>query len=943
MRASFRNHLQIVISAPYNIAMRIAMIPLDSRPPNWQFPQRLAAIARVELLLPPREMLGTLERGADGLALAGWLAETAKDCHAAVFSWDALVYGGLVQSRDISGKMNQPIEIAMKLRSVDWKKTQGYCFLTIPRLGLTASSTTSAAQHQQVRDYFVLHGQDSGPRRNNRLAQLEKELGSKVIASLWDWRKRNQRAALQAMEQSAMLRMAHCHIALEDNAPTGPHLAELKGLQAKRLSLLKAGQRLKVTDFDGADECGCLFLAKAVTDLQRLPPAKIRLSLFPAQPNIDEYIGRFESRSLGESVSFLAKLLKLEFIRDKAEVEWLVTRGLQPQPDVFADNPAKLFNNELLLPKKSKGDLPLFVTDLAACNGVNPHLANRISELARNRLKYIGGFNTNFNALGVSAALVRLASCDHNEPGLAQFAFERLADDVGYQSVIRPKMLQHCKDQCLDPFNLRNASQSDRDSVLVTLQQKWDAWAKANEKLLSIFRLPAGEFCNVELSLPWQRLFEVEATAQKAEQVQSSTQPQHSKKFDVLVAGGGMAGCTAALAAAREGASVHLVERAQVLGGNATLAMVGPWQSFHASVEPTGPELPQQVIGGIAQEYVEELVAIGASLGHLPDPIGFAGSITPVDSEYLQLNLADKLASSGINLSLATDLTPQHISEASQVVDATGSAVALRMMGGDYVDPSEPQPISLLFTMQNVDIAAIRDYQLAHPQDFVLHPYFQELSSGYIAVSGFFSLVETATKAGEWDIPRDRLLLFSTPRPGEVLVNTTRIPANHPTPSIEGLRQIKQLLTVLPKFVPGFENARLGRIAASIGQRESFRLRGVHELSVDDIRANVSHPQAIARGCYPVDIHSSDSAGLTTSGLNPRGYYDIPVGCLVSKGVPNLLCAGRCISADREGFASARVLPVAMATGQIAGYLAANRILKREFEISPCASLVSLV
>lgn len=926
--------------------MRIAMVPLDSRPPNWQFPQRLAEIAGVELVLPPREMLGVLQRGADGLALAGWLAKTAPSCDAAVFSWDALVYGGLVQSRDISGKMNQPIEIAVKLGSVDWGRTKGYCFLTIPRLGMTAASKDSAAQHLMVRDYFITHGQPLGPKRSKELDKLEGELGQKVVARLWKWRKRNQRTALQAMGQAALLGLTHCHIALEDNASSGPHLAELKELQAKRLELLKAGQRMRVTDFDGADECGCLFFAKAVADIRKLPAAKVRLSLFPGQPSIEDYYGRFESRSLGEGVAFLSKLLNLIFLREDAEVEWLVTRGTQPQPDVLSADQAKLFNNDYLLPTKLSGDLPLFVTDLAACNGVNPHLANRLVELAGYRLKYLGGFNTNFNALGVTGALVRLATTKHQPVALARFAFERIADDVAYQSVIRPGLMQEAKKRGLDIFNLASASESDRDEVLVALHSQWNGWARGNEKLLAVFKQSAAGIGDIAWSLPWQRLFEAEVCgveAKPAQQVQESARLLHSKKYDVLIAGGGMAGCTAALAAVREGASVHLVERAQILGGNATLAMVGPWQSFHASVKPTGPGLPQQVIGGIAQEYVDELVKLGACLGHLPDPIGFAGSITPVDSEMLQLYLGEKLNQAGIRLSLATELTVEHISEAQQVVDATGSAVALRIMGGDYHDPTEPQPMSWLFTMQNVDITAIRDYQLAHPTEFVLHPYFSELSNDYIAVSGYFSSVETATKVGELDIPRDRLLFFSTPRPGEVLINTTRIPANHPTPAIEGMRQINQLTQWLPRKVPGFEKSALGRIAGSIGQRESYRLKGLHELGVDDIKAGKPHPQAIARGCYPVDIHSPNAAGLITTSIGPQGYYDIPVGCLQSAGIPNLLCAGRCISAGREGYASARVLPVAMATGQVTGFMAANKAFEKEFEFFTCLSLVSLV
>jgi hypothetical protein len=414
-------------------------------------------------------------------------------------------------------------------------------------------------------------------------------------------------------------------------------------------------------------------------------------------------------------------------------------------------------------------------------------------------------------------------------------------------------------------------------------------------------------------------------------------------RFDVLIAGGGMAGCAAAIAAVREGASALLIERQGYLGGNATRAMVSPWQSFHASRNDAGTGLPPQIIGGIAQEFVDDLISLGGCLGHIVDPIGFAGSITPVDSEVLKLYLPAKLRECGVELSLSTDLTQEHLDSASQIVDTTGCAAAARMLGAEIVTPTDPQPMSWLFTMRDVDPAAVRDYQLAHLEQFVLHPGFTALSADLIAVSGFFDLVRQARESGEFTIPRDRLLFFSTPRRGEVLINTTRIPADHPAPWVEGLRQIRELVAWLPPHVPGFARARLGRIADAIGERESFRLRGRHTLSASDIRSGASHPEAIARGCYPIDIHRADSSELITHNLDSRGYYDIPLGCLESVSVPRLLCAGRCLSADRQGFASARVLPTAMATGQAAGMIAAKRARGKFVDNLPCLSAVSLV
>lgn len=416
---------------------------------------------------------------------------------------------------------------------------------------------------------------------------------------------------------------------------------------------------------------------------------------------------------------------------------------------------------------------------------------------------------------------------------------------------------------------------------------------------------------------------------------------------DILVAGGGLAGCSAAIAAAREGLRVVLLERAPVLGGNATRAMVGPWQSFHASILPTqDARLPPQVIGGIAQEFVNDLIARGACLGHLPDPVGFAGSLTPVDALGLGAYLPEKLAGEGVEFRLGCEFGAEHVRLAEAgafVIDATGQCAAARLLGAPVRLSAQRQPLTWMFTMGPVDSAEVRAYQLDHRGHFVMHPGFEQLRPDFLAVSGFFGLVAQARARGEFTVPRDRLLFFSTPSPGEVLVNTTRVPADHPDPLSEGMRQVRELARWLPRNVPGFSRAQLMRVADSIGERESARLLGDYELSARDLLSGREFTDAVARGCYPIDIHAPSGEALATEEISPKGWYDIPLGCLTCAAVPNLAVAGRCISADRAGFASARTLPTAMATGQAAGLFGAARKINREFSPEECVKSVILV
>ena len=117
------------------------------------------------------------------------------------------------------------------------------------------------------------------------------------------------------------------------------------------------------------------------------------------------------------------------------------------------------------------------------------------------------------------------------------------------------------------------------------------------------------------------------------------------ERYDVVVVGGGPSGLTAAVSAARHGASTLLIERYGFLGGMSSAALVYPWFTFH---DMTG----RQVIGGLAQEIVDRLMERGASPGHLRDTVGFVWSITPYDREAFKLLAIELLQEAGVDLLL---------------------------------------------------------------------------------------------------------------------------------------------------------------------------------------------------------------------------------------------------------------------------------------------------
>ncbi|WP_197276421.1 FAD-dependent oxidoreductase [Bacillus sp. JCM 19034] len=198
------------------------------------------------------------------------------------------------------------------------------------------------------------------------------------------------------------------------------------------------------------------------------------------------------------------------------------------------------------------------------------------------------------------------------------------------------------------------------------------------------------------------------------------------------------------------------------------------------------------------------------------------------------------------------------------------------------------------------------------------------------AVSGFFSLIKRAKADGRFNVDRDRVLLFELPTEGEVSVNMTRVIRYDATDGqalskaeVIARKQVMEVVEFLQNDVPGFEEAILINCGTQIGVRESRRIIGEYVLTGEDVVSGAKFEDVIALGSYPIDIHAPDGNEINVIKMKPGTIYDIPYRSILNKKVPNLLVAGRCLSATHEALASARVTPTAMLIGQAAGTAAA--------------------
>ncbi|NUW42157.1 FAD-dependent oxidoreductase [Nonomuraea rhodomycinica] len=372
---------------------------------------------------------------------------------------------------------------------------------------------------------------------------------------------------------------------------------------------------------------------------------------------------------------------------------------------------------------------------------------------------------------------------------------------------------------------------------------------------------------------------------------------------DVVVAGGGSAGCAAAVAAVRSGASCLLVESAGFLGGTGAAVL----DTFYGFYSP-GPEAPR-VVGGVGWEVCERLFAAGAAFER-PNTYG-AGTGVTYEPEQLKVVWDELTADAEVLLhARVCDVVPgegvvvetvagRFLVRARVVVDATGDAEVAWRAGAALDRPGlRRQPMTTTFRLGGVDPSATSTAELH------------------------------ALMAGA-DLPRREGSIHRTVNEGVVHTNLTRVSGLDPTDPFElsraereGRRQVGAYVRFLREKVPGYGSAVLLGTSTRIGVRESRRLAGRYVLTRDDVLAGRDFPDAIARCGAPVEDHDSGS-GTRWEYVRDFRTYGIPYRCLLPVEVGGLIVAGRCLSATHDAHASARSMGQCMAMGQAAGTAAA--------------------
>lgn len=424
--------------------------------------------------------------------------------------------------------------------------------------------------------------------------------------------------------------------------------------------------------------------------------------------------------------------------------------------------------------------------------------------------------------------------------------------------------------------------------------------------------------------------------------------------YDLIVAGGGISGVCCALAAARAGLHPLLIEKEGCLGGTATVSGVMQMLGGRRFDAASGRMVRE--VGGLFDEITDELIALGAAVD--PDtvdvvhynPYGWYPRMAagiPCDVDYLKRHLEEKCLAAGVMLRYYTTVVDA-LTENSRVThlivhdksgfsalsarlfaDCTGDADIAALCGCPVLQGRDEDhavcPSTLIFYVDHVDTDAYVAYQNAHQSPKLVE------------------IIQDLQQKGVWSYSFEIFIAIESPQKGVFMVNTGRQTDVDGTDAqsltdaaVNGRRLAYELLDIMRRYFPGFENARMRRIFDQMGVRESRRILARRMISLQDALAGRHYPHCVASTTYNFDLpdpHRPSYDPMMGDVKQPNAQrqhtcIEIPYEALLPQGVDNLIAAGRCLGAEREVMGACRVMGPCAGIGQAAG-LAASLALGR--------------
>lgn len=398
--------------------------------------------------------------------------------------------------------------------------------------------------------------------------------------------------------------------------------------------------------------------------------------------------------------------------------------------------------------------------------------------------------------------------------------------------------------------------------------------------------------------------------------------------LDVAVIGGGAAGVAASRTTALAGLSTLLIERYGFCGGNAVAGMSGTICGMYYATD-NDSQAAEQAVFGFAGQFRDAMLArggltppqrYGKTFTHTHDPLAWREvADTMVEDAGVQVLfhtlvvgvIREDDAVRGVIVAGKSGLAAIH---ARMIIDASGDGDVISRAGFGYRigDEGTVQNPTMIFRLGGVDVERFLDYW----------------GPDTICSVDVSNMLSEAHDSGRFDLPRSKIWIFPTPRPGQLLVNATRLRGRDgrdlyagstedlTEAEFVGRAQARSYAAFLQASIPGCENSFVLDTGVQAGVRQSRSIVGVERLSNDDVVNHTKRPDGIVRSPWPIELHAGEKPKLVWV---LDDYYEVPFGALVPAVGENIVVAGRCLSAAHEALASSRVTAQCFGYGHAAG------------------------
>ena len=369
--------------------------------------------------------------------------------------------------------------------------------------------------------------------------------------------------------------------------------------------------------------------------------------------------------------------------------------------------------------------------------------------------------------------------------------------------------------------------------------------------------------------------------------------------------GGGSGGVAAATVCGRNVLSTALIEKYGFCGGAAVAGLSGTICGMFMASDKEDRQ-PEQVVFGFTEEFRNRL----SKCGGVTEPQIYGKTYTVTHDPLVWREVADEcLEEAGVEVFFHTTVT-------GVIMDGDKyKGVVVQSNAGAYFfgDNGVIQNPTMFFRLGNVEMESYLDF----------------FGEDTICPAKVTEKILELNASGEYQMPRHKIWIFPTTRPNELMVNATRLagqdgrvlnvidPVDFTEAEVSGRKQVREYARFLQAHVPGCENSYVVDTGVEVGIRQTRSIEGVEKLTNKDVVNCRKRPDGIVRTPWPIELHS---------GTKPKlhwlldDWYEVPYGALIPAQGENIIVAGRCLSAEHEALASARVTAQTFEYGHAAAH-----------------------